>query len=55
MLSNGGGGADLVGSPTYLRGSSPRNYFQVYALKSVLVHPEILSVIRIILRMDPYY
>ena len=43
------GWADLVGSPTYLRGSwghaSPGNSFYMYALKSI----------GIMLKMDPYY
>ena len=48
-----GGGADLVGSATYLGesgGMFPLEFF-LYALKSILVHSET----NIILKMDPYY
>ena len=56
MLLNGR--ADLVGGPTNLQGLGgmlQQETFHVYALKSVVVHSETLSLMGTILRMDPYY
>ena len=50
-----GGGADLVGGPTYLGGSGGmihQELLYLHALKSILVHSE-TSLIGIMLKMDP--